>query len=275
MVAENKTELVNRALGRVAELEFEAKNYPEAIKAYERLRTASTNRREIANATLGLMRSHYETGDYANTRAVAAQLQALAGATANATNAALLYLGKASLGLKNYEAAATELAAAAAAAPNDLNGAEAQYGVAQALYYQKKYEEAIAAALKVNANFSAYELWQGRAFLLVADAYAAQGDNFQARGTLNSIIDNNFPVPEILEAAKLRLKTLGADEPAPNTAGDTPAPVKGSPKPPKAAPVKTAPTKAPAKGNTPPATAPAATPAPTKPAPAPAPKPRK
>ena len=84
--------------------------------------------------------------------------------------------------------------------------------------------------------------------------YAAEGDNFQARGTLNSIIDNNFPVAEIVEAARQRLKTLGADQP-----DDTASPATS----PKATPAKTlvtapakAPTKTPAK--------PAATPASAK-----------
>ena len=157
---------------------------------------------------------------------MAEELRTQAGATANATNAALLYLGKASLRAGNLDQAATELAAAVAAAPSDVNGAEAQYYLAETLFKQKKNEEAIAAALKVNANFSSYALWQGRAFLLVADVYAAEGDNFQARGTLNSIIDNNFPVAEMVEGAKQRLKTLGADQ-----ADETPAPARPSPPP--------------------------------------------
>jgi len=250
VATENKSEFVNRAVGRVAELEFENKNYPEAIKYYDRLRGASTLRREVANATLGLMRSYYENGDYAKARSAAEELRGLAGATANATNAALLYLGKASYRLGNFDQATTELTTAVQAAPNDVNGAEAQYFLAEALYKQKKYDEAIAAALKVNSEFANYALWQGRAFLLVADAYAAQGDNFQARGTLNSIIDNNFPVVEVVEGARKRLSNLGADNnddtdtPAPktNTGKNTPAP-KATPAPkttpaPKATPDK-------------------------------------
>ena len=232
-VAEGKSEFLNRAVGRLADLEFENKSYPEAAKLYERLRGASTNRREVANATLGQMRSLYESGDYPGTRRVAEELRAQAGATANATNAALLYLGKASLRAESYDQAATELANAVTAAPNDINGAEAQYFLAETLFKQKKNEDAKTAALKVNSDFSSYSLWLGRAFLLIADIYAAEGDNFQARGTLNSLIDNNFPVPEILETAKQRLKTLGSDQPEGTT-------------PPTKAPVK-APTKAPAK----------------------------
>ncbi|OGX85192.1 hypothetical protein BEN47_02365 [Hymenobacter lapidarius] len=246
VVTEGKSEFVNRAVGRLADLEFENNNYAEAAKNYERLRGASTNRREVANATLGQMRSLYEAGDYPGARRVAEELRTQAGATANATNAALLYLGKASYRAGNLDQAATELAAAAKAAPNDVNGAEAQYYLAETLFKQKKNEEAIAAALKVNSDFGNYALWQGRAFLLVADVYAADGDNFQARGTLNSIIDNKFPVAEIVEAAKQRLKTLGADQPeaTPPPAAPKPAPAK--------TPAKTtaAPATKPAKGTT-------------------------
>ena len=256
VVEEGKSEFVNRAVGRLADLEFENKDYAAAAKLYERLRGASTNRREVANATLGQMRSLFESADYLGTRRVAEELRAQAGATVNATNAALLYLGKASLRSESLDQAATELATAAAAAPNDVNGAEAQYYLAETLFKQKKNDEAKAAALKLNSDFSGYSLWLGRAFLLVADIYASEGDNFQARGTLNSLIDNSFPVPEVLEAARQRLKTLGADQPDEAT---EPAPTI---KPPVKASVK-APTKAPAK-----TTAPATTPA--KPAPAPA-----
>ena len=249
VVEEGKSEFLNRAVGRLADLEFDNKSYAAAAKLYERLRGASNNRREVANATLGQMRSLYETGDYAGTRRVAEELRAQAGATANATNAALLYLGKASLRTEQYAQAATELTAAVAAAPNDVNGAEAQYSLAEALFKQKKNEEAKTAALKLNSDFSRYPLWLGRAFLLIAEVYASEGDNFQARGTLNSLIDNNFPVPEILKAAKERLKTLGADqpeEPAPTKSTTPKAPVKAPATPPGKAPVKSPP-KAPVK----------------------------
>ncbi|AII53904.1 tetratricopeptide repeat protein [Hymenobacter sp. APR13] len=220
VVQEGKSEFVNRAVGRVAELEFENKNYPEAISYYTRLRTSSQNKREIANAGLGLMRSYYESGDLENTRRVAQELQTQA-ASPTATNAALLYLGKASLKAGNFDQAITELNTAATAAAADENGAEAQYLVADALYQQKKYPEALDAAYKTNT--SNYELWQGRGFLLISDIYAAQGENFQARATLNSIIDNKFPVAEVIDGAKKRLAALPSDSPA---GGTKPAPTK-------------------------------------------------
>ncbi|MDF7811508.1 tetratricopeptide repeat protein [Hymenobacter sp. YC55] len=223
VVEEGKSEFVNRAVGRVAELEFENKNYSEAIKYYSRLREVSQNKREVANAGLGLMKSYYESADYEGTRRVATELQTQAASPA-ATNAALLYLGKASFKAGNLDQAITELNTAATTAAADENGAEALYLVADILYQQKKYPEALDAAYKTNA--SNYELWQGRGFLLIADIYAAQGETFQARATLNSIIDNKFPVAEIIDGAKQRLAALPTETPA---AGGTKAPAKTTP----------------------------------------------
>ena len=273
VVAENKSEFVNRAVGRVADLELENKNYPEAIKYFDRLRAASSNRREVATATLGLLRAYYDGGDYAKARATATDLLGLAGATANATNTALLYQGKADFQLGSLDQAATELAATVAAAPSDATGAEAQYTLAEVLFKQKKYDEAITEAFKVNSAYSAYELWQGRAFLLLADVYTAQRDIFQARATLNSVIDNNFPVAEVVEGARQRLKALPAsdDAPAPKEA---PAPAKTPAKPAKptaaepAQPAPAKPIKPAAAEPARPAPARPAKPAPAKPAPA-------
>ena len=252
VVTENKSELVNRAVGRVADLEYENKNYPEAIKSYDRLRGASANRREVATATLGLLRSYYDSGDYASARRTATELSTLAGATATATNTAQLYLGKADYQLGSLDQAAAELSATVAAAPSDATGAEAQYTLAEVLFKQQKYEDAIKEAFKVNANYSAYDLWLGRAFLLLGDIYTAQRDYFQARATLNSIIENKFPVAEIVDGARQRLQALPASEdepaPAPEAPGKTPptkapAPARPTPAPP--AKTTTAPTKTP------------------------------
>jgi len=243
VVTENKSEFVNRAVGRVADLEFENKNYPEAITYYDRLRTASSTRREVATATLGLLRSYYDSGDFAAARRTATELSTLAGATASATNTALLYLGKADYQLGNLDQAATELAATVTAAPSDATGAEAQYTLAEVRFKQQQYDEAIKEAFKVNSAYSAYELWQGKAFLLLADVYAAQGDTYQARATLNSIIDNKFPVADIVAGARQRLNALPASDDAPAAAPAAPAkttpakpatPAKAAPAAPKA-----------------------------------------
>ncbi|WP_299822229.1 tetratricopeptide repeat protein [uncultured Pontibacter sp.] len=206
VVTENKSEFVNRAIQRVADLEFEAKNYPEAIKYYGRLRDLATNRKEQQTALTGLMQSYYRTNDYAASKRVAGELISQGNASLNAYNSALLYRGKSTYGQGNMEQALTELRETAKEA-SDVNGAEAQYLVAEILYKQKKYKESLDVAFDFNTKFANYDYWLGKTFILIADNYAAQNEIFQATSTLNSIIEN-APNQEIVEEAKQKLAKL-------------------------------------------------------------------
>jgi tetratricopeptide (TPR) repeat protein len=208
VVAENKSEYLNRAILRVAEMEFENKNYPEAIKYFTRLREVSANRKEQSNATLGMMRSHFLTGDYDSTKRLAEELIAQGNATLNAYNSALLYRAKASYAQGNLEEALKQFAATVASA-TDVNGAEAQYMVAEINFKQNKYKESIDAANKMPEDFAGYDYWVVKSFLLIADNYLAQKEAFQARATLNSIIENS-DITELVEEAKAKLAAMDA-----------------------------------------------------------------
>ncbi|KUG07775.1 tetratricopeptide repeat protein [Solirubrum puertoriconensis] len=212
VVEEGKSEYLNRAVSRVADLEFENKNYAEAAKYYERLRQTTQNRRERATAGLGVVRSYYEAGDFAGASRVANEVIAEGNATPTVANTATLYIGKADYKAGNLDQAVASLTNAAKA--TDVSGAEAQYLLAEVLYQQKKYEPALDAAFKLNTSFSQFDLWVGRAFLLIADIYKDQGEIFQARTTLNSLIENKFPVAEVIEGAKQRLAALEASNPS-------------------------------------------------------------
>jgi TolA-binding protein len=202
VVAENKSEHVNRAITRVAEMEFENQNHHEAIKFYTRLRQNSTVRREQANAMLGITRSHYLLKEYDQARAMATELINQGGATPLALNTAMLLRAKSAYDQGKLDEAIQEFRATASAA-SDVNGAEAQYLLAEALFRQQKYDQSVEAAQNFSKTFGDHEYWLGRAFILIAENYAAQGEQFQAEATLDSIIENS-PLPEIVDMAKAK-----------------------------------------------------------------------
>lgn len=206
VITENKSEYVSRALFRAAELEFENKNYAEAITYYNRLRETATSKKDQSNALIGLMKSYFLTNDYANTGKIADELIAQGNASLNAYNSALLYKGKASYAAGNLEQALIELSTAVGSA-TDANGAEAQYLVGDIHYKQKKYKESLNDLFKISSNYASYEYWLGKAFILIADNYTATNELFQAKATLNSVIENS-PNTEIVEEAKSKLATL-------------------------------------------------------------------
>ena len=209
VLSEGKTQFLNKALNRVADLALDDKDYPTAIQYFTRLATAATSRRESSNAQLGLLRATFASGDFNKSRQLAADLLAAGNATLNATNTALLIRAKSSLGLGQYAQGIQELRATTSAA-SDENGAEAQYLLAEAQFQQKNYKEALAEAFKVNQTYGAYQRWVGYTFLLLADVYAAQGEVYQAKGTLESLINGKFPLTDILAEARRKLANLEA-----------------------------------------------------------------
>jgi tetratricopeptide (TPR) repeat protein len=213
VVVENKSEHVNRAIARVAEMEFDNQNYHEAIKFYTRLKERSNNRRDQANALLGTTRSHYLLKEYDQTRAAATELIDLGGATPLAMNTAMLFRAKSYYNQGQVEEAIREFKATADAA-TDINGAEAQFLLAEALFRQNKFDQSIETAQKFSEKFADFEYWLGRAFILIADNYAAKNELFQAEATLNSIIENS-PLPEIVDMAKAKKAGLQVPQPTP------------------------------------------------------------
>ncbi len=203
---EGKSEYLSKAVQRVADMEFENGNYTEAANFYSRLRDLAVNKKEQANALTGLMKSFYFTNDFNNTILIADDLIARGNATLGAYNSALLFRGKASYALGRLDQAAKEFSTAATSA-TDANGAEAHYLLSEIYFKQNKYKEALDHGFEFSKTFGDYDLWLGKTFLLIADVYVAQNEAFQAKATLNSIIENS-PLEEIKTEAKAKLAEL-------------------------------------------------------------------
>jgi TolA-binding protein len=206
VVAENKSEYVNRAIQRVADLEFEGQNYSEAIKYYTRLRDLAINRKEQQTALTGLMMSYFLTNDYTASKRIANELISQGNAALNAYNTALLYRAKSTYAQGNIDQALTEFKETATAATG-VTGAEAHYMTSKILHDQKKYKESLDAAFEFSNKYSSFDLWLGKSFLIIADNYIAQNETFQAKATLESIIENS-PVKEVVAEAKQKLAKL-------------------------------------------------------------------
>jgi TolA-binding protein len=125
---------------------------------------------------------------------------------ASAQNKASLYLGKTAFARGDYETAKDEFLNTLNAAQDEY-GAEAKYMLGQIFYLQKEYKQAFETLTGLNNDFSGYDEWVGKSFLLIADNFAAQEDFFQAKATLQSLIEN-FPLQHVKDEAKAKLKEI-------------------------------------------------------------------
>jgi hypothetical protein len=57
-------------------------------------------------------------------------------------------------------------------------------------------------------QFNAYDWWVGKAMLLLGDAYLSKDDEFNAKATWNSVVENFGAIPEIANEAKEKLAKL-------------------------------------------------------------------
>jgi predicted negative regulator of RcsB-dependent stress response len=117
-----------------------------------------------------------------------------------------LYLAKTMIEKEEMAAALLQLQKTTQAA-QDIYGAEAQYTIGLLLRKQKKYEESTKALIEVRNKYVNYTTWLYEAFLLIADNYVDLNNKFQAKATLQSIIDNSAD-EKVKEKARQKLSLL-------------------------------------------------------------------
>ncbi|MFD2570364.1 tetratricopeptide repeat protein [Spirosoma soli] len=206
IITDNKSDYLVRAATRAAELETKQKNYPRAVRNYQLIINRANGKAEQVAAQLGLMDVYFAYPKPDSAAAIAREIVAGGSVVSGAQNRAQLMLGKVAFSKGDYKTAQTEFEKTIALA-KDVNGAEAQYNIGDILYRQKKYKESVATLLKFNEQFSEFEYWKGKAFILVSDNNVALDEIAQAKAVLNSIIENSGDETIIAEA-KQKLATL-------------------------------------------------------------------
>lgn len=119
---------------------------------------------------------------------------------------AAVYLGKADFRDKQYESALLKFKDAHTRY-NNVHGAEAKYREGLTLYTLERYDDCRKSCYEMMDKFNSYDFWLGKSMLLLGDAFLKKGDDFSAKATWNSVVEN-FEIPEIVNEAKEKLAAL-------------------------------------------------------------------
>jgi TolA-binding protein len=198
--------LGNKVLARIAEIQFKTGKYEGSVVSFHRLERLASSKKEQYNAWSGLMESFYLLNQYDSADIYAKLILEKGSVSAGAQNKASLYLGKTALARGDYDGAKDEFLNTLNTAQDEY-GAEAKYLLAQIFYTQKDYKMCFETLTSLNKDFATYDAWVGKSYLLIADNFLAQQDVFQAKLTLQSLIDN-FPLQTVKDEAKAKLKKL-------------------------------------------------------------------
>ena len=207
---DNTFSMGSRVVGRIAEIEFGQRNYTSAIRRYHRLEELATNKTEQYNAWSGLMESFFRLSQYDSSDVYARTILEKGAVNAGAGNKASLFLGKSAFARGDYDAAKDEFLNTLNTAQDEY-GAEAKYLLGQVFYLQKDYKQSYETLVSLTEDFGSYDEWVGKAYLLMADNFIGMDQLFQARATLQSLIDN-FPLKHIKDAATTKLRDIDKAE---------------------------------------------------------------
>lgn len=179
-------------LERLGSLGLSAGRNAEAMEAYAKLTQMAVNPETKAKAWAGYMRGAKADGRPAVLAEAADRVIAGSGVPANVMREAkyakatqMNDAGNKTAALKIFRELATEV--------------QSEEGAASTFYVIEAEHEAgrMASAEKMVMDFAQkntpHSYWLGKSFLILGDIYIGQGDNFQARATLQSIVDGYSP----------------------------------------------------------------------------------
>jgi len=191
-----------------AELHLSLKQYNEAIVHLKKLELTSEYKSNYGFAVNNLMVCYFEIDDMEQVIKYAKLIKEYDRSSEEEIARAHLYTAKAMLRQGDVDPAMKELNLATLKSQTVV-GAESRYLIGQLHYEAKEYDKAIESAFEVINNMASHDYWVAKCFILLGDAYAGKGDDFQARSTLESIIENyEGEDDDIIISAKERLQKL-------------------------------------------------------------------
>ncbi|HPE54763.1 MAG TPA: tetratricopeptide repeat protein [Bacteroidales bacterium] len=205
-VLENKgSEFTESALLKAADLSFELENYAKSAEYFGKLKQIAQNKESILESWYGLMKSNYLLENYAEAIQPADLLLAEPKISDEMKQEAMVIRANSLFKTDEILLAKGQFKAIAEYSQGEA-GAEAQYRIAEIEYDLKDLDNAEKSVFTLINNYAPYDYWVASGFILLADIYVAKGNTFQAKQTLQSIIDNY----EGIELKNIALAKLNA-----------------------------------------------------------------
>ncbi len=161
-------------------------------------------------AQVGAMRCLKELGRSAEAAVAAEKVTANTDATADLKSEAAMAVANGLLDRNDLDGAYTKFKAISAGSTNAF-GAEAKYYMAYVRHLQGQFRKAETEVFDLVKRYPSYDHWKARSFILLGDVYVQLNDRFQAKATLQSVIDH-CQEPDLVAQARQRLDAINASE---------------------------------------------------------------
>ncbi len=201
-----------QALLGASSINYSLGNYEDALANYEELERIAEITSSLLTARKGQMRCNSILGNHEATIRSASRVLTTYNLSEELRREAHFAMARAYKATNRHDQALNEFRVVAREVTS-REGAESKYRIAEILFLQGKSEQSEQEIYELVAMNTPHQYWMAKSFILLADIYLDLGDDFQARHTLQSIIDN-YDVPDdgILAETRSRLLEIGKRE---------------------------------------------------------------
>lgn len=199
------SQLTERSLIAAATINYNRKNYEQALNHYIELEKIAGNDQNLLEAQIGQMRCHYLLGQANYALEYAERVVANPNTPDDILQVAYLWKGRILKERGDRDEAYYDFVEVLK--NGGVRAAEAKYLMAEIAYEKAAFKASETEVFQLIENYSAFDKWKFKGFLLLADIYVGLEDYFQARTTLNTIIEN-VSEPWVLAEAGQKLQAL-------------------------------------------------------------------
>lgn len=200
-----KNMFTEQSLLNSANINWTNGNYSEALSTYKKLEFNADVKANLLTARLGQLRCAEKLNDASATIEAAEKLIITDKVTEELIREANFLMAKSYEKQHDYNNAMIKYRTVAIDIKSE-EGSESKYKVCKMLFDQKKYDDSEKEILDFLDQNSPHKYWLAKSYILWADIFTIRKDFFQAKHTLQSIIDN-YPVDDdgIIENANKKL----------------------------------------------------------------------
>lgn len=180
------------------------KNYDEAKSVYEKLLQFATKSKNSQVAKIGLLQSNFKLKDYNKVIEIADLIDKDKNIDYGIKKDAVYYKAISLYRLNKFNEAVPMLNVVLEN-KNSYRSAECSYFMAEIAHKKKQYQLSNDILFKAKDDYGSYQDWIVKYYVLIGYNYHKLGDDFQAKATLESIVQNYQGDQSIIDDAKSKL----------------------------------------------------------------------
>ncbi len=221
VIQRRKNPFTEQALLAASEIYISTQRYAEAYEIFSLLESKADIRSNLLVARVGMMRSANQLNKHQDVVEAAAKVLISDKLPAETEREARFLKAKALLAQNRNDSAFDEFARVSSNLKTE-EGAEAKYRMVRIYYDSDQLDKAEDEVFDFAERNTSHQYWLAKSFIVLADIYAQRDDFFQAKATLQSVIDGYASADDgIIDEALEKMSNLVKEEKGSQKGSDT------------------------------------------------------